>query len=105
MSIEAVNQFLQKVSKDTSLQEELALALKSENDCLAATDLAAKHGYMFAPEELSTEIKNRQSEVQQNTSSEEISEEELETVAGGITPIAAAIAGGVAGVTASKKKW
>ena len=79
MSIEAVNQFLQKVSEDNSLQEEFK-ALDLENDCQAATDLGAKHGYMFTPDELRTEIKNR---LQQKQSSGEISEEELEAVAGG----------------------
>jgi predicted ribosomally synthesized peptide with nif11-like leader len=95
MSIEAVNQFLQKVSEDNSLQEELAKALDSENDRQAATDLGAKHGYMFTPDELGTEIQNRQGVFQQNQSSEELSEEELEAVAGGTSPlIAVGIASG-----------
>ena len=108
MSIEAVNQFLQKVSEDNSLQEELSQALNSENDRQAATDLGAKHGYMFTPDELWTEIQNRQSEFQQNPSNAELSEEELETVAGGITPtVTATIAATAATAAASigKAKW
>jgi predicted ribosomally synthesized peptide with nif11-like leader len=108
MSIEAVNQFLQKVSEDTSLQEELAKALDSENDRQAATDLGAKHGYMFTPDELWTEIQNRQSEFQQNPSNAELSEEELEAVAGGTSPIVAATIGAAGSVAAggiSHAKW
>jgi predicted ribosomally synthesized peptide with nif11-like leader len=108
MSIEAVNQFLQKVSEDTSLQEELAKALDSQNDRQAATDLGAKHGYMFTPDELGTEIQNRQSEFQQNPSNAELSEEELEAVAGGTSPLIAAgigAAGAVGGAAIGKAKW
>ncbi|MGL5804335.1 MAG: Nif11-like leader peptide family natural product precursor [Xenococcaceae cyanobacterium] len=76
MSIEAVNQFLQKVSEDTSLQSKLAQILNSENACQEATNLGSKHGYMFTPDEIETEIQNYQN-------SEELNEEELEAVAGG----------------------
>jgi predicted ribosomally synthesized peptide with nif11-like leader len=88
MSIEAVNQFLQKVTEDASLQEELAKALDSENDRQAATDLGAKYGYMFTPEELGTEIQNRQSEFQRKQNNGELSEKDLEAVAGGGAAIA-----------------
>jgi predicted ribosomally synthesized peptide with nif11-like leader len=83
MSIEAVNQFLQKVTEDQQLQEELAKALESENDRQAATDLAAKYGYEFTPDELWAEVQNRQSEFQQKQQAGELSDEELEAVAGG----------------------
>ena len=76
MSIEAVNQFLTKVGEDQQLQAELAQAMEAENDRQAATELGAKHGYDFTPEELGSEIANRQS-------ADELSEEELEAVAGG----------------------
>ncbi len=109
MSIEAVNKFLQKVTEDQQLQEELAKALESENDRQAATDLAAKHGYEFTPDELWAEIQNRQSEFQQKQAAEELSEEELETVAGGfcafLTPAAIGAVGAIGGGAASNAKW
>ncbi|MGL5804336.1 MAG: Nif11-like leader peptide family RiPP precursor [Xenococcaceae cyanobacterium] len=83
MSIEAVNQFLQKVSEDTSLQSELAKALNSENARQEATNLSAKYGYMFTQDELWTEIHSRQNELQQMLSDGELNEQELEAVAGG----------------------
>ncbi len=101
MSIEAVNQFLQKVSEDVSLQSELAQALNSENDRLAATDLGVRYGYMFTPDELGAEVQNRQSEFQQNPSNAELSDRELEAVAGGgITDHLI-----IAGNAAIPKKW
>jgi predicted ribosomally synthesized peptide with nif11-like leader len=87
MSFETVNQFLQKVSEDTLLQEELTQVLDSaENDREAATELGAKHGYQFTSEELWQGIQNRQSEFQVSQNQEELSDEELEAVAGGASP-------------------
>ncbi|MBR8834885.1 MAG: Nif11-like leader peptide family natural product precursor [Stigonema ocellatum SAG 48.90 = DSM 106950] len=83
MSTQAVNQFLQKVTEDPQLQEELAKAMEAENDRQAATDLAVKHGYQFTPDELWAEIQNRPSEFPQSPDSGELNEEELEAVAGG----------------------
>ena len=83
MSIEAVNQFLTKVSEDKQLQAELAQAMEAEDDRQAATELAAKYGYEFTPEELWLEIEKRQNEFQNNQTNDELSEEELEAVAGG----------------------
>ncbi len=101
MSTQAANQFLQKVTEDPQLQEELAKALEAENDRQAATDLAAKHGYEFTPDELWAEIQNRQSEFQPGQDAGELNEEELEAVAGGAcTPTV-----GVVTATIPKPKW
>ena len=83
MSIKSVNQFLSKVTEDQELQAELAAAMEAENDRQAATELGAKHGFQFTPEELGSEIANRQSEFQTKQSANELSEQELEAVAGG----------------------
>ncbi|BBD63706.1 hypothetical protein NIES4072_26380 [Nostoc commune NIES-4072] len=83
MTTEAVNQFLQKVTEEPQLQQEFAKALEAGNDLQAATNLAAKHGYQFTPDELQAEIQNRQSEFQQRQNAGELNEEELEAVAGG----------------------
>ena len=92
MSTQAVNQFLQKVTEDPQLQEELAKALKAGNDRQAATDLAVKHGYQFTPDELWAEIQNCQSQFQQKQDVGELNEEELEAVAGGFcTPVFATL--------------
>lgn len=88
MSLETVQQFLQKVSEDAALQAELTQSLQAENDREAVTELAAKHGYSFSSEELWAEIQKRQSEFEARQAAGELSEEELEAVAGGITPTA-----------------
>ena len=107
MSMEAVNQFLTKVSQEQELQAELAQAMEAEDDRQAATELAAKHGYDFTPDELWSEIQNRQSEFQSKQKAGELSEEELEAVAGGACTPAAVIGAVGATVAAGIKrgKW
>ena len=83
MSTEAVNQFLQKVGEDRELQQELTQALSSENQQQAATELANKNGYECSADELWTELENIQSEFQAKLDSGEITEEQLEAIAGG----------------------
>ena len=80
MSIEAVNQFLTKVNQEPQLQAEVNCAIETENVCQLVTELGAKHGYEFTIEEFSQQIE----QMQKVTG--ELSEEELETVAGGIAP-------------------
>jgi predicted ribosomally synthesized peptide with nif11-like leader len=86
MSKESVNQFLQKVTEDSGLREEVAKVLNGENYNQAATKLAAKHGYKFTSDELWAEIKEIQSQFEQRQAEGKLSEEELEAVAGGISP-------------------
>jgi predicted ribosomally synthesized peptide with nif11-like leader len=109
MSIEAVNQFLQKVTEDEKLQEELAQVLELEdNDRAAAVELGAKYGYEFTTDEIGQEIQNRQSEFQIRQEAGELNDEELEAVAGGEAVIATAAiaAGGLVTVEMTKKiKW
>jgi predicted ribosomally synthesized peptide with nif11-like leader len=84
MSVEAVNQFLVRVSEDEKLQQDLANILEAEgNDREAVTELGATYGYQFTPEELWAEIQNRQSEFLPSQQAGELSDEELEAVAGG----------------------
>ncbi len=110
MSIEAVNQFLDRVSSDRQLQAEVTQAMEAENDRLAVTQLAAKHGFEFTSEELGSQVQQT-IEAQQEG---ELNEAELESVAGGICTPAIGIAVGVAGTAAgtaaaglenSKKGW
>lgn len=87
MSAEGVNQFLQKVTEDAQLQEELAAALQSPNRLDAVTQLGKRHGFEFTADEIKQEFESRESEfVARQESMEqagELSDEELEAVAGG----------------------
>ena len=107
-----VEDFLNQVGEDATLQAELGQALESENDREAVTALANSKGYEFSSEELWAEIQKRQAELAQSQAAGELSDAELEAVAGGVTPtvaVAITFAAGVGGVTAgigiSKIKW
>ncbi|MGD1913915.1 MAG: Nif11-like leader peptide family natural product precursor [Rivularia sp. (in: cyanobacteria)] len=84
MSIDAVNQFLEKVAQDSKIQEELAQLIQAEDhQRQAVVELGAKYGFEFSGDELMAEVEKRQ---QAAVNSGELSEEELESVAGGFTP-------------------
>lgn len=87
MSIEAVNQFLIKVIQKQQLRVEIARVIKTRNPRQAVTELGAKHGYEFTPEELVIQLQNYQNQSLARAASNELSEEELETVAGGMVGI------------------
>ena len=108
MSTKKVEEFLNNVGEDEALQAELSKALEAENDREAVTALAKSKGYDFSSEELWAEIQKRQAEFNQQEASGELSDEELEAVAGGGTPlsIAASISISAAvGISVSKIKW
>lgn len=92
MSANSIQEFLTKVSEDQALQEELAKAMESENDREAVTELAKSKGYDFTAEELGQAIDQIQAEAQQQMDASELSEEELESVAGGATPVITTVA-------------
>jgi len=83
MSDTKVEEFLKKVEEDQALQSELAKALESENDREAVTALANSKGYDFSSDELWAGIQKRQAEFSQHEAAGELSDEELEAVAGG----------------------
>ena len=106
MTVQAVNQFLQKVSEDEKLQEELAKILQTQdNDRVAATELGAKYGYQFTPDELWQEIQHRESEFQQKEQAGELSDQELEAVSGGTWGAAISAIGSIIGGGLSAAKW
>jgi len=73
MSKEAVLEFVQKVSADESLEAEIETAISGKQGSDAANAIAgvgAKHGYTFTAEEIEAQR-------------EELSDEDLEEVAGG----------------------
>jgi predicted ribosomally synthesized peptide with nif11-like leader len=83
MSIANVQSFLEQVTQNQSLQEELATAMEAENDRQAVTALGQSKGYDFTADELWQEIQKRQTEIQSNKDAGELSESDLETIAGG----------------------
>jgi predicted ribosomally synthesized peptide with nif11-like leader len=87
MSTTAVQDFLTKVSEDQALQGELAKALESDNDREAVTALANANGYEFSSDELWAEIQARQADLAKRQAAGELSDEELEAVAGGETAV------------------
>ncbi len=79
MSIEAVNQFLTKVSQDKKLLDQFTQAIGAKDNWTAGVKLAAQHGYEFTTEELATQTEK----VATGTLLAELSEEQLEAIAGG----------------------
>jgi predicted ribosomally synthesized peptide with nif11-like leader len=84
-----VQEFLAKVEADQALQTQLAQALESDNDREAVTGLAKSKGYEFSSDELWAEIQKRQAEFSTREAAGELSDEELEAVAGGASGKAA----------------
>jgi predicted ribosomally synthesized peptide with nif11-like leader len=83
MSDTKVEEFLKKVEEDQALQSELAKALEAGNEREAVTALANSKGYDFSSDELWAGIQKRQAEFSQHEAAGELSDEELEAVAGG----------------------
>jgi predicted ribosomally synthesized peptide with nif11-like leader len=83
MSIEAVHSFFEELKTNQELQIELAKALESDNDREEVTKLANANSYNFTPDELWAEVQKRQAEALKRQESGELSDEELEAVAGG----------------------
>ncbi len=83
MSAVAVQEFLEKVQSDESLAQELVKALDSENDRESVTELATSKGYDITSEELWAEVQKRQADLLERQDAGELSDEELEAVAGG----------------------
>ncbi len=77
MSIQAVKEFLTKVNEDQKLQVKVSQAMKVDNNSQVVTKLAAEYGYEFTPDEFMSEIVNFSSEC-------ELSDEDLQDVAGGV---------------------
>ena len=96
MEITKVEAFLNQISEDEALQAELVKALEAENDREAVTELANSKGYDFSSDELWAEIQKRQAEFERKQAAGELSDEELEAVAGGATPATIAVASAAA---------
>ncbi|MBE7383669.1 MAG: Nif11-like leader peptide family natural product precursor [Leptolyngbya sp. SIO1E4] len=95
MSVESVQSFLTAVSEQQELQTQLTAALDAENDRQAVTDLAQASGYDFTPEELWQEVQARQNDIKRRQKAGELSDEELEAVAGGELVMGTAVVAGI----------
>ena len=84
MAITSVQEFLDKVEQDEALRAELATVLQTGNERRAVTELAQSKGYKFSPEELLAEVEKRKAEGEKNLELGELSNEDLEQVAGGL---------------------
>ena len=105
MTISAVQEFLTKVGEDQSLQAELTQALEGGNERQAVTKLGQSKGYEFSSEELMAEVQKRQAAAEQ---ADQLSDDDLEAVAGGVTPtitVASAAAGFASAGFTMGKGW
>lgn len=81
MSTKSLREFLDKIGKDESLRDELTGVVKKRDDKeAAAAEVAARHGFEFDAVEL-----QRILDAAQGTSDTELTEDELEAVAAGLT--------------------
>jgi predicted ribosomally synthesized peptide with nif11-like leader len=80
MSIEALTRFLERVSQEEALQEELDDALDLDQGAAAAVvSFGARHGFEFTADDLMTIVE----EARRMGESDALSDEELSAVAGG----------------------
>ena len=109
MSTTAVQGFLAKVAEDPELQAEMTKAMDADNDRDAVTALANSKGYDFSTEELWAEVQTRQAAAAKREEAGELSDEELQAVAGGevivATALATAVGAGAAIASYLKTKW
>ncbi|MEN9231785.1 MAG: Nif11-like leader peptide family natural product precursor [Thermostichus sp. DG02_5_bins_236] len=101
MSTQAAAEFLDRVGEDASLLEELAKALEAEDDRGAAAQLAVSKGYEVTPDELWEEVQKRQADFSRRQDAGELSDEELEAVAGGEAVLATVLISLASSVTAA----
>jgi predicted ribosomally synthesized peptide with nif11-like leader len=82
MSVETVNQFYQQVMQEPALRQQFQAAPDRESLANLAVEVGQQNGYSFTTEEV------KQALVAQSAASEigELSDEQLEAVAGGKRP-------------------
>ncbi|HAX79348.1 MAG TPA: Nif11-like leader peptide family natural product precursor [Cyanobacteria bacterium UBA11372] len=80
MSSAILNQFVQDISQDTNLQQQLQEATNRESLVNKMVELGNEKGYSFTPSETEEWL---ESMANQSGASGELSEEQLEAVAGG----------------------
>ena len=84
MSIESVNQFFQEVGQDAAMQQQLQSATDKPSFVNKVMELGHQKGYGFSASEVETSLNSLAAQVQSQTGADgELSEDELEAVAGG----------------------
>ncbi|MEN9232324.1 MAG: Nif11-like leader peptide family natural product precursor [Thermostichus sp. DG02_5_bins_236] len=78
-----LNDFLDQVAQDEQLMHQLVLALEEDDDRAAVASLAVSKGFDITPDELWEEVKSRQQEIVRHQDKGELSDDELEAIAGG----------------------
>lgn len=96
MSAQAVTEFLAKVTENEDLMKEVIQVLDAEDDREAVASLAAQKGFEFTSEELWAEVYRRQAEFSRRQDLGELTDEELEAIAGGEMLVATALTVGLA---------
>ncbi len=113
MSADAVAEFLTKVTESEDLMKEVIQVLDAEDDRTAVASLAAQKGFDFTPDELWAEVYRRQAEFSRRHDLGELTDEELEAIAGGEMLVATALTVGlvtalgsaISVAAAPKVKW
>ena len=89
MTIETATQFAKKIVADEKLQAEIETAVKGVGDPMEtarrAVAIGKKHGFEFTPEEeLFVKTSMRQAAIERRLLDAQLTDEELEIVAGGV---------------------
>ena len=92
MSKEAVEGFYRKVLQDAALQDKFRTAPNEEAFVQLAVDLGAKHGFSFTAAEVRARLKEEAGKLRG-----ELSDRELEAVAGGAVSLGSSILCGYCG--------
>ncbi|WP_333469767.1 Nif11-like leader peptide family natural product precursor [Microcoleus sp. herbarium12] len=101
MSIASLTQFQNEVMQDETLQEQFKTAAATSPESLGelAVKLGAERGYSFTLEDVQATVEAASSN---SSVEEELTEQELEMVSGGVTWIAAATVGVLAAANGVK---
>jgi predicted ribosomally synthesized peptide with nif11-like leader len=103
MSLENAKRFIEVASQDQALQERLAAQQPAEAVRLAV-EAGSERGLPFTPEEFVAGIRTMTQQNIPNANAGEVSDSELDQVAGGILPAAVvAFAAGFIGAAGGKK--
>ena len=100
--IASFNEFQNEVMQDSALQEQFKTAAATSPESLGelAVKLGAERGYSFTLEDVQATVEATSSNP---SAEEELTDEELEMVSGGVTWIAAATVGALAAANGVKK--
>lgn len=87
MSQASVEQFIQLTAQDAALQEQLKSAASMQDFQTKMVDLGKQKGLSFAQDDVASYMQAQAAQTTGRSPSEKLTEEELETVGGGSTPL------------------